>query len=89
MQSRTYIHCVPNKIKQVFVNIFKNAIEAMTEGGNLQIKLFLEGYHAVVRVQDNGRGVSKEVLDKMGEPFYSTKEKGTGLGLTICNKITH
>lgn len=77
-----------NQLKQVFLNVLKNAIEAMPDGGNIDINLRKgEVSECVLSVQDEGCGIPEELLPRLGEPFYSLKEKGTGLGLMICNKI--
>lgn len=82
------IECEENKIKQVFINVLKNAIEAMPNGGDILVQLKKQGQdHVLIRVIDQGCGIQEERLSKLGEPFYSTKEKGTGLGLMISYKI--
>ncbi|WP_442603379.1 PAS domain-containing sensor histidine kinase [Paenibacillus sp. KN14-4R] len=84
------ISCDENQLKQVFINIMKNALEAMPSGGTLRIQAGYsnaEQQQLVVRVQDNGCGIAPERLPQLGEPFYSTKEKGTGLGLMVSYKI--
>ncbi|WP_079506069.1 ATP-binding protein [Mesobacillus jeotgali] len=83
-----FITCEQNQIKQVFLNIFKNAMEAMPKGGNIDIKLRkgIDG-ECVISIQDEGCGIPEELLPRLGEPFYTLKEKGTGLGLMICHKI--
>ncbi|WP_203363961.1 PAS domain-containing sensor histidine kinase [Bacillus sp. REN10] len=80
-------YCDQNQMKQVFINILKNAIEAMPNGGQVHIKTKLIGNEMVLTFQDEGTGISKERLAKIGEPFYSTKEKGTGLGLMVSYRI--
>ncbi|WP_082892755.1 ATP-binding protein [Rossellomorea aquimaris] len=83
-----YIRGDENQLKQVFINIIKNAIEAMPHGGNITIKATLNQDNKVeVTFKDEGIGMKKEVLEKLGEPFFTTKTKGTGLGLTICLRI--
>jgi two-component system, sporulation sensor kinase A len=83
-----YVECEANQIKQMFINIIKNAIESMTRGGTLVIDINGSlGDKVVVRVQDEGCGIPEERLPRLGEPFYSTKDKGTGLGLMMCYKI--
>ncbi len=78
----------PNQIKQLIMNLIKNAIEAMPQGGKVIVDSFLSpNKEVVVRVSDQGPGIPKEVLERMGEPFFTTKEKGTGLGLSVCHKI--
>ncbi|MDD9269673.1 ATP-binding protein [Paenibacillus sp. GCM10023248] len=77
-----------NQLKQMFLNIIKNAMESMPEGGEIQICLRKDGEnHGVISIKDHGCGIPEELLPKLGEPFYSLKEKGTGLGLMICKKI--
>ncbi|WP_019533843.1 ATP-binding protein [Paenibacillus ginsengihumi] len=77
-----------NQLKQVFINIVKNGIEAMPEGGDFRIEVCTsERNEAVVRFIDQGHGIPPELLKKLGEPFYTTKEKGTGLGLMVSFKI--
>ncbi|MCP4747778.1 MAG: PAS domain S-box protein [Desulfobacteraceae bacterium] len=88
-----------NRLEQVFINLVTNAIDAMDEKANLpehksmtktlNIKSFLEDEKVVVKVQDNGMGISKEVRDKIFEPFFTTKKvgKGTGLGVSISYSI--
>jgi two-component system, sporulation sensor kinase A len=83
-----FITCEKNQVKQVFLNLFKNAMEAMPKGGNIDVKLQkgLEG-ECIISIQDEGCGIPEELLPRLGEPFYTLKEKGTGLGLMICHKI--
>ncbi|MEH7438902.1 ATP-binding protein [Neobacillus drentensis] len=83
-----FITCERNQLKQVFLNILKNAMEAMKDGGEISINLrkSAEG-ECLIAVQDQGCGIPEELLPRLGEPFYSLKEKGTGLGIMICHKI--
>ncbi|WNR45698.1 PAS domain-containing sensor histidine kinase [Paenibacillus roseipurpureus] len=83
------VTCDEHQIKQVFINIMKNALESMAHGGTLRIQVELSGQdsHLIVRFTDQGCGIAPERLPKLGEPFYSTKEKGTGLGLMVCYRI--
>jgi PAS domain S-box-containing protein len=77
-----------NQLKQVFLNLLKNAVEAMPNGGNIDVKVRVEEEGKIsVRVSDQGVGIPEERLPTLGEPFYTTKEKGTGLGLMTCFKI--
>jgi PAS domain S-box-containing protein len=77
-----------NQLKQMFLNIIKNAMESMPKGGEIQICMRKDGErNCVISIKDHGCGIPKELLPKLGEPFYSLKEKGTGLGLMICKKI--
>lgn len=82
-----YIYGIENKIKQVLINIVKNAIEAMPDGGLLIIKVGFDQDQVVLHFIDHGYGIPSEVLENIGQPFYTTKEKGTGLGLMVCYSI--
>ncbi|GHH96847.1 hypothetical protein AM1BK_03900 [Neobacillus kokaensis] len=83
-----FIECEPNQLKQLFINIIKNAIEASINGGKVTISLKKEQENRIlIMIKDNGCGISQERLQRIGEPFYSSKEKGTGLGLTVSFKI--
>ena len=77
------------QIKQVFINIIKNSIEAIDERGKINIHVRVLENEAVLMVADNGIGMDPERLERIGELFYSTKEKGTGIGLAVCQKIIH
>ncbi|MGX6441692.1 ATP-binding protein [Neobacillus sp. K501] len=82
------LECEPNQLKQLFINLIKNAIEASKNNGTVWIGVETAGTeHLCITIKDNGIGISKDRLDKIGEPFYSSKEKGTGLGLTVSFKI--
>ena len=77
-----------NQLKQVFINILKNAIDAMPNGGEVSVEAQKYDENSVmIRVMDRGCGIPKERLAKVGEPFYTTKEKGTGLGLMVSKRI--
>ncbi|MFJ7508194.1 PAS domain S-box protein [Peribacillus simplex] len=80
--------CEANQLKQVFINLIKNALEVMPDGGSVHIKTsrFSEKY-VCISITDQGMGISTEMLKKLGEPFYTTKERGTGLGLMVSYKI--
>ncbi|AWP29891.1 PAS domain-containing sensor histidine kinase [Paenibacillus glucanolyticus] len=81
------ILCDRNQIKQVFLNILKNAMEALPYGGNIHIRLDVqEGYQRVI-FTDNGSGMTEEVLQRIGEPFHTTKPDGNGLGIMIVHRI--
>ncbi|WML39276.1 ATP-binding protein [Neobacillus sp. OS1-2] len=77
----------PNSLKQVFMNVIQNALEAISTNGRIHVKIFSDDIGVNVQFSDNGCGIPKERLSKLGEPFYSTKEKGTGLGLMTCFRI--
>ncbi|ALF10425.1 cache domain-containing protein [Parageobacillus thermoglucosidasius] len=81
------LYCDENQLKQVFINIIKNAIEAMPNGGILRIEAKQRLDSILICITDEGCGIPKERMATLGEPFYSTKEKGTGLGLMVSFKI--
>ncbi|WP_052947705.1 PAS domain-containing sensor histidine kinase [Aneurinibacillus tyrosinisolvens] len=82
------IECEENQLKQVFINILKNALESMKEGGRILVEVEKPDASSVlIRFTDEGCGIPEEKLVKLGEPFYTTKEKGTGLGLMVSYNI--
>jgi two-component system, sporulation sensor kinase E len=82
------IYCEPNQLKKVFVNMIKNAIEVMPSGGKIHIQIESKDEKNIcISIQDEGTGIPVGKLKKLGEPFYTTKERGTGLGLMVSYKI--
>ncbi|WP_010677664.1 PAS domain-containing sensor histidine kinase [Bacillus timonensis] len=84
------VMCDANQIKQVLLNLCKNSIEATDayKKGILKISAYTEdNRQLLIQVMDNGVGISEERIKRLGEPFYSNKEKGTGLGLMLCFRI--
>ncbi len=75
------------KIKQAFVNIILNSIQAMPKGGKIRISLSIQREFAKISFVDNGIGIEKNNLEKIFNPFYTTKDSGTGLGLSITHRI--
>ncbi|MDD4802855.1 MAG: ATP-binding protein, partial [Syntrophomonas sp.] len=90
---RAELDDVPNlllderEIRQLLLNLVNNALEAMCSSGEIVIKTFLEKENVVLAIKDQGQGIKREILDKLGKPFFTTKEQGTGLGLVVCNRI--
>jgi len=78
-----------NQLKQVFINLLKNAMEAMNYGGTIRVTVYYTAYEVQIAVQDEGIGMSPEQINSLGRPFYSTKDKGTGLGFMITQNIIH
>jgi signal transduction histidine kinase len=76
-----------DKLRQLFLNLMLNAIEAMPKGGSLRLGARAEGSKVFIEVQDTGGGIPSEIAERIFEPFYTTKEGGTGLGLAICYSI--
>ncbi|PLS18314.1 sporulation kinase [Bacillus sp. M6-12] len=87
IQESLFIKGNKDEIKQVLVNIMKNGIEAMDNQGCLIVRVFEENENVLIEIIDNGKGMSKSQLKTLGTPFYSTKEKGTGVGLTISFQL--
>ncbi|KAB7671297.1 PAS domain S-box protein [Bacillus sp. B1-b2] len=81
------VECDGNKLKQVFLNFMKNAIEAMPQGGNLSVHIKKVQEEIHILFKDSGIGMSKEQVKRIGEPFYTTKNNGNGLGLMVSFKI--
>jgi signal transduction histidine kinase len=85
------LHCDDRQMKQVFYNLFQNAVQAMVRGGTLTIRTFpverSDGLYAAASISDTGGGIPMEVLHNIFNPFFSTKDYGTGLGLAIAQRI--
>lgn len=75
------------EIRQLVLNLVRNGLEAMPPGGNLTIRTFTDGSEVVLSVQDQGCGIEPGVLEKIGTPFFTTKDQRTGLGLAVCYSI--
>ncbi|WP_216828557.1 PAS domain-containing sensor histidine kinase [Alkalihalobacterium elongatum] len=89
-KENTYnLFCNEVQIKQLFFNIIENGIDAMDRGGKLVIEATLSNNEVVISISDEGKGIPPEILNRIGEPFYTTKEKGTGLGLMVCYGIVN
>ncbi len=83
------ISASPTEMQQVFINLINNAIDAIGEGGMIEIRSRMEEGGAVVDIADSGQGIAGDVLERIFDPFFTTKPvgKGTGLGLSICYGI--
>lgn len=77
------------EMRQLILNLVKNGLEAMSPGGRLTVGTFTEDEQVVLFFQDQGTGIPLELQQKLGTPFLTTKENGTGLGLPICYSIAH
>ncbi len=75
------------EIRQLILNLCRNGLEAMKEGGCLTLRTFKDRQHVILSVKDEGSGILSENLDMIGKPFFSTKDNGTGLGLASCYNI--
>lgn len=76
-----------NQMKQVLLNLFINAIDAMPDGGKIEIKIRQEKDYLVMSVSDSGSGIESDCLARIFDPFFTSKPKGSGLGLALVNKI--
>jgi signal transduction histidine kinase len=83
------ISCSPSQINQIFLNLITNAADAIEESGEIVLRTWLEGTNVCVSIGDSGTGIPDELLAKIRDPFFTTKEvgKGTGLGLSIVDQI--
>jgi signal transduction histidine kinase len=76
-----------DKLKQCLVNLVKNSFDVLDEGGVVRLSCSREGDVAQFIVSDNGPGIAPEIMKKLFSPFFTTKEQGTGLGLSEVHKI--
>ena len=83
----TWARADPDQVRQVLLNLIKNAIEAMPNGGTIVLATRSAGAGAEIEVRDDGPGIRAEDLGKIFDPFYTTKEVGTGLGLTLAQQL--
>jgi PAS domain S-box-containing protein len=81
------VECDEDRLKQVFLNLVKNGIEAMPNGGDLSVSTHVRNGKVEISIQDSGVGIPEEKIKKLGEPFFTTKENGNGLGLMVTFKI--
>ncbi len=77
------------QIRQVFLNLLRNSLEATAPGGEINIKLLLEDRYIIFKIADTGAGIPAAIMGRVFDLFFTTKPKGTGLGLAICRKIVH
>lgn len=76
-----------SELQQVLINIVKNGIEAMKDGGSLYVRVRKDDHYGIFEIEDTGIGMTPEEMDRLGTAFYSLKEKGTGMGLMVCYQI--
>lgn len=87
LDDQCFLYTDKNKLTQILVNIIKNSIEAMDKGGNIEVRTFKEEDLVVIEVEDYGIGMTKEEVSRIGTPFYTLKNSGTGLGLMVSYKF--
>lgn len=76
-----------NEIRQLILNLVRNGLEAMEDHGRITITTYTENNQACLEISDEGKGIAEQVFHKLGTPFLTTKEHGTGLGLAVCFRI--
>jgi signal transduction histidine kinase len=81
------VYVDPEQIKQVFLNLIINAVQAMQGGGTLEVNTRMDGSKILCIFSDTGSGISKDQQENLFTPFYTSKKKGTGLGLAIVHRI--
>lgn len=75
------------EVRQMILNLVRNGFEAMPNGGILTIRTLSKKKEVILEIQDQGCGIEPCILEKLGDPFFTTKENGTGLGLSVCYRI--
>lgn len=87
------LHHCPNilldekEIRQLVLNLALNGLEAMEPGGNLTVRTYPKDDEVILEIADEGTGITDEILDKIGTPFFTTKSQGTGLGMAVCYSV--
>ncbi len=86
---KTLFQTDPDRMNQILLNLYMNAINAMEEGGKLVVDLLdlPDGNGLEIHVTDNGSGIDKAHLDEVFDPYFTTRPEGTGLGLSIVHRI--
>lgn len=88
LESKGVVEGISTELREVFINLISNSLDAMPDGGKIDIQTKLDGKNVLILYQDNGVGMSKDVLDRIFEPFFTTKnDRGNGLGLAIVYNI--
>ncbi|MBB3112800.1 two-component system sporulation sensor kinase B [Paenibacillus phyllosphaerae] len=85
--SECWINVNPQQLRQLLINLLKNAIESMPDGGSIHTSVMKETGNYAIRIKDEGVGMTPEQVNKLGSPFYSLKSTGTGLGMVVCYQI--
>lgn len=86
-QEPLWVWADPTQLRQILTNLLTNAVQAMPQGGDLSIHALHQDYDVVITIQDSGPGVPPALREQIFEPLFTTKAKGTGLGLTLCRQI--
>jgi len=81
------IQADPDQLRQILINLIQNAADAMPEGGTLTLATSMNDGHLELTISDTGKGIPKELLPKIFDPFVTTKPNGTGLGLAMVQTL--
>ena len=79
---------VSAKLEQIVYNLLKNAVEALSDGGTISVRMYRQGAYLTVEVHDNGPGIPPDIRNQLFDPFFTTKTNGTGLGLWVVYRLT-
>ena len=86
-QNDVELVCDPRKLEAIFTNLIMNGIQAMKNSGHIQIRVAQDDQNVYVEVQDSGPGIPQKILDKVFDPLFTTKSRGTGLGLATVKNV--
>jgi signal transduction histidine kinase len=86
MPAELEVHVDPEQVKRALFNLMKNGMQAMRHGGVLTVRGRADEEMVEIEIEDTGAGMSREVLSRLFEPFFTTREKGSGLGLAVVSK---
>jgi two-component system sensor histidine kinase HydH len=81
------IACRPERLRQLLINLFSNAVQAIPSEGTVRVAVTEERQMVTLKVQDSGAGFTEEAMKRAFDPFYTTRPRGSGLGLAVCRKI--
>ena len=87
LDEEIYLKADYNKLKQVFINIIKNSIEAINKEGTIKVSTSIDNHSFLINIEDNGSGMDEETLNKVSNLFFTTKKNGTGLGIALSKEI--
>ena len=79
---------VSAKLEQIVYNLLKNAVDALSEGGTISVRIYRQGAYLTVKVHDDGPGIPTDIRNLLFDPFFTTKRNGTGLGLWVVYRLT-
>ena len=85
--STLYLEGNDTKLKQIFINMMKNSLEALGDSGLIRVWAFEQNGQIIMHIQDNGEGMEEHIVQRLGEPYFSNKVNGTGLGLMVTYQI--